>query len=391
MAGFNVVCVVAGTGTLGLPYALKQGGWMGLLIFFLSWIMSIYTGILLIRSIYALPDRRISTFKELATVSFGWIGGWTTFFLQCWLMIGVPSLYLVLAGQNINALCKGTSGELTPTNWIIICTVFAGLPFILVKTMKEAAWTSAIGSVTTAIVVLIVLVVACIEQGSLPPAQHDAVIWPQFPSALATISFSFGGNVIYPHVELAMKKPRDWNKVIATGLSICACLYLMCAVPGYYIYGQDTVSPIYNNLPHNAAYVVAVVLITIHVLMAAPLLATSLSLDLEEMLGFNRHSKVKETCLRITLRVFLLGLILILAIFLPYFGLLMQLIGSFSNCVLIFVLPILTYLKLTGVRNKPIYELAFMGLTVLLGMVGLIFGTKDAIEGLIDQVHADAH
>lgn len=29
LAYFNVVCVVAGTGALGLPFALKQGGWIG--------------------------------------------------------------------------------------------------------------------------------------------------------------------------------------------------------------------------------------------------------------------------------------------------------------------------------------------------------------------------
>lgn len=29
LAYFNVVCVVAGTGALGLPYSLRQGGWIG--------------------------------------------------------------------------------------------------------------------------------------------------------------------------------------------------------------------------------------------------------------------------------------------------------------------------------------------------------------------------
>lgn len=29
LAYFNIVCVVAGTGALGLPYALRQGGWIG--------------------------------------------------------------------------------------------------------------------------------------------------------------------------------------------------------------------------------------------------------------------------------------------------------------------------------------------------------------------------
>lgn len=40
-AFFSVVCVVAGTGALGLPYALSQGGWIGLFILTLSWILSI--------------------------------------------------------------------------------------------------------------------------------------------------------------------------------------------------------------------------------------------------------------------------------------------------------------------------------------------------------------
>ncbi|KAG1223067.1 hypothetical protein G6F68_020449 [Rhizopus microsporus] len=53
LAYFNVVCVVAGTGTLGLPYALRLGGWIGILIIFLAWSMSIYTGIILIRCLYA--------------------------------------------------------------------------------------------------------------------------------------------------------------------------------------------------------------------------------------------------------------------------------------------------------------------------------------------------
>lgn len=39
-AYFNIVCVVCGMGALQLPFALKQGGWIGLLILFLSWFFS---------------------------------------------------------------------------------------------------------------------------------------------------------------------------------------------------------------------------------------------------------------------------------------------------------------------------------------------------------------
>ncbi|CAO3642685.1 unnamed protein product [Cunninghamella blakesleeana] len=385
MAYWNVVCVVAGTGTLGLPFALKQGGWFGLFILFLAWIMSIITGILLIRCLYAKPNYRMSTYKEIATTSFGPIGGWITFFFLAWILVGVPALYMGLAGSNLNALCHGTPGAIGANYWTIIVSVIMAIPYILLKSMKEVAWMSAFGSFTTVVVVLIVLVMACIHQASLPPAVHDSVIWPQFPAALATISFSFGGNVIYPHVEGSMRKKKQWPWVIAIGLTTCGCLYLLCAIPGYYIYGRETVSPIYDNIPEGVPKMIAIILITLHVLMAAPLLATAFSLDLEDMFNITveRHGKVKEFLLRAAIRIVIMVVIVIIAVFIPYFDLLMGLIGSFSNCVLVFVFPILFYLKLTGFRNKPFYELAWYGLTILLGIVGLIFGSKDAIEGLI--------
>lgn len=58
-------------------------------------------------------------------------------------------------------------------------------------------------------------------------------------------------------------------------------------------------------------------------------------------------------------------------------------IGSFANCTLIFIFPVIFYFRLTGFRNKPIYEIAWCALICVLGIVGLIFGTKDSIEGLI--------
>lgn len=170
-------------------------------------------------------------------------------------------------------------------------------------------------------------------------------------------------------------------------INSCGCLYLLCAIPGYYIYGRDTVSPIYNNIPEGVPKIIAIVLITLHVLMAAPLLATAFSLDLEDMFNITveRHGKVKEFILRAIIRIIIMVVIVIIAIFVPYFDLLMGLIGSFSNCVLVFVFPIVFYLKLTGFRNKPIYQLAWYALTIVLGIVGLIFGSRDAILGLIDR------
>ncbi|KAI9274640.1 transmembrane amino acid transporter protein-domain-containing protein [Phascolomyces articulosus] len=386
MAYFNVVCVIAGTGTLGLPYALRQGGWIGLLILFLSWFMSTYTGIILIRCLYVKPPTRLTNYKDVATASFGVIGGWVTFFFNAWILLGAPVLYMVLSGQNISHLCEGTAGDIGDTAWIIISCAIVAIPYIIVKNMKEVAFMSAFGAAATLITVIIVLVMACIDQKNIPAAHHDNVIWDQFPIALSTISFSFGGNAVYPHVEASMKKPKQWPWVAAAGLGTCAAMYFMTAVPGYYIYGDQVESPIYNSIPKGVPYIIAVVLMTIHVLMAAPILVTSFALDIEDMLNVTvkRFGKIGEFFVRAALRIFIIVVVGVLACTVPHFDLLMSLIGSFANCVLIFVFPVIFYWRLTGFRNKPIYELAWNALIIVLGIVGLIFGTKSSIEGLIE-------
>lgn len=385
MAYFNVVCVVAGTGTLGLPYALRMGGWIGLFILALSWSMSIYTGIILIRCLYANGKQRLTTYKEVATSAFGPIGGWITFFFNAWILLGAPVLYMVLSGTSINQMCKGTAGEIGDVPWIIISCVLVAIPFVLVKSMKEVAWMSAFGAVATLICVGIVIVAAGIDKKNLTDIQHDGVIWDMFPIALSTISFSFGGNVVYPHVEASMKNPRDWSKVVAAGLSTCAAMYLATAVAGYLVYGRTVLTPIYNSIPDNAARIVAIVVITLHVLLAAPILTTSFALDIEEMLNVTveRFGKFREFVIRATLRLLTIGVIGVIACVVPNFGALMSLIGAFANCALIFIFPVVFYLKLTGWKNKPWYELVWCFLVAVLGIVGLIFGTKSAIQELI--------
>lgn len=181
-----------------------------------------------------------------------------------------------------------------------------------------------------------------------------------------------------------MRRPQDWNKVVFAGLSTCVALYFLTAIPGYYVYGNKTESPIYNNIPDGGAKIASAIIITIHVLMAAPILMTSFALDLEKMFGISsfNHSRIVENLLRFTLRMVMVVVITVIAIYVPFFGDFMSLLGAFSNCALILIFPILFYLKLTGVRNKSWAELILCFFVVLLGIVGLIFGTISAIEAL---------
>jgi vesicular inhibitory amino acid transporter len=69
------------------------------------------------------------------------------------------------------------------------------------------------------------------------------------PIALATISFSYGGNNVFPQIEESMQKPRHWNRVATAALCTCAAMYSLVAFSGYLAYGDETKSPILDNLP----------------------------------------------------------------------------------------------------------------------------------------------
>ncbi|KAL0092387.1 transmembrane amino acid transporter protein-domain-containing protein [Phycomyces blakesleeanus] len=389
----NIVCVIAGTGTLGLPRAFADGGWLGILILMLAWSMAIYSGVVLIRCLYHKPGQRLSNFKDVGYAAFGWPGYAAASALHFLNLFGCPALYLVLASSNLNELLQGTKGELTTTIWTCIVGSFLLIPCLVMKTLKEVTAIAAIGALSTIMAVFIVLIQAPMDCLAHPEIEvvRNGVIWEGFPTALATISFSFGGNNTYPHIEHALGKPQQWKWAIFAGLSTCTCLYILTAVPGYWSYGASTQSPVYLSLPDGAAKKISMIVMTIHVILAIPIFTTSFSLEFEQFTKVNeRFGAVGSWFCRAIIRICTMAILVILAIFVPYFHGFMSLIGALATCGLVFLIPILSYLKLTGFRNKPWFELAFCTLTVFLGIIGCVFGTINAIKGLIKDFQSDA-
>ena len=55
-----------------MPYAVKEGGWLGLIILFFFGIITCYTGILLKRCLESSPD--IHTYPDIGQAAFGFTG-----------------------------------------------------------------------------------------------------------------------------------------------------------------------------------------------------------------------------------------------------------------------------------------------------------------------------
>lgn len=68
-AGVNVLC---GVGILSTPYAVKEGGWVGLSVLFLFGLLSFYTGMLLRRCLDSEPG--LETYPDIGQAAFGTCG-----------------------------------------------------------------------------------------------------------------------------------------------------------------------------------------------------------------------------------------------------------------------------------------------------------------------------
>ncbi|KAF9091602.1 hypothetical protein BGX29_010870 [Mortierella sp. GBA35] len=386
LAYANVVCVVAGTGTLGLPYALKLGGWIGVGILLLSLLMSIYTAILLMKCLYYNGKYRLSSYQEIGRAAYGRVGLVAVWFFHTSIVLGAPIMYMILAGVEMNGLVK--SSAISEKAWIWICAAIVAVPFVAMKTLKEVAVMSVFGALATVVLVIVAVRGSIMDMNNNNPEYaniyHNNVVLANLPTTIASISICFGGNVVYMHVEEAMRYPKSWNRVVAAALATCSVLYIATAIPGYLAYGSEAKSPILANLPKDIFTKIGTIFIIVHVILAAPILLTSFALEFERLVDVTvaRRGKVMERVYRSIIRLIVIGVCGGIACTVPFFGEFLSLLGALGNCSLIFVLPIIFYFKLIGWRQMKYYELAWCAFIVIVGVISAVIGSIDAIKAL---------
>lgn len=235
-------------------------------------------------------------------------------------------------------------------------------------------------------VVVAVMSVSDYEQSHMDH-QHDIARPRNFPIALCMFAFSYGGNVIYPQVEESMKDPKSWNKVLLAANFLITSMYILTGVPCYLVYGNTVQSPVYASIPAGAPQNIAMVVITVHVLLAIPIYLFSFTMEIEQMLGItaagSRLTKPAWLTIRTVLRVCELCFCAAIAIIIPYFGDFMALLGALASGFLLLVFPCLFYVKLYGLRRIGWVNLVACIMICVIGVLCAAIGTVDAITALV--------
>ncbi|KAJ1644323.1 hypothetical protein J3B02_001432 [Coemansia erecta] len=384
---FHIVCITAGTGILQLPYALKEGGWIGAFYILLAAAISAYSGNILIECLYYMPGVRLKSYSEVVEAAFGLHGRRVVRLLKDFNLLGVVGIYMVLAGINIDSLVAGTVlDRLGVQFWIGASALLIWIVIVLAHRVHDVFVLSIFGTLTTVATVAIIVWLGISDmdyRDARPPTKF--VDLKLAPISLASICFSFGGNLNWPDLEASMRAPKQWSKTLNLATVFIAFIYLCIAVVGYGVYGDLVKSPILLSLPPGIAVVVANAMLTAHVLLASPILLTAVFIEAEHDLDFNSAALEPKAqwLYRVAFRSALMLLLSFFAVFVSDFSKVVPILGAVAASLVVFVIPVACYMRLFKSRGEfSSAEYGWCGFIIAVGLMCLAIGTSQALANL---------
>lgn len=379
--GINVLC---GVGILSTPYAAKEGGWVGLSILFIFGILSFYTGLLLRSCLDSEPG--LETYPDIGQAAFGTAGRIAISIVLYVELYGCCIEYIILEGDNLaslfpNAYLNLGGIELNPQTLFAVVAALAVLPTVWLRDLSVLSYISAGGVIASVLVVLCLLWIGIEDVGF--QRSGTTLNLGTLPVAIGLYGYCYSGHAVFPNIYTSMAKPNQFPAVLVACFGVCTLLYAGGAVMGYKMFGEDTLSQFTLNLPQDlVATKIAVWTTVVNPFTKYALTISPVAMSLEELIPANH---AKSYLFSIFIRTGLVFSTLVIGLSVPFFGLVMSLIGSLLTMLVTLILPCVCYLRI--LRGKVTRIQAGLCITIIIvGVACSSVGTYSALAEIVKSL-----
>ncbi|OIV98631.1 hypothetical protein TanjilG_12754 [Lupinus angustifolius] len=378
--GINILC---GVGILTIPYAVKEGGWLSLIILLVFSIICCYTGILLKRCLDNYPE--LETFPDIGQAAFGIAGRLCIAIILFMELYASCVEYITLMSDNLSSLFPNANvtfggADIGTHQVFAITAAILVLPTVWIKNLSLLSYVSVGGIFATILVTLCLFWVGIADQVGYKPGAKVFDL-ANLSVAIGIYGFGFGGHAVFPSIYSSMKEPANFQSVLYVSFAFCLAMYTGVAAMGYLTFGDAVESQFTLNMPQElyaskiAAWTTIATPLAKYALTLLPIAMSIEELAPTPQLRCHAMSVVVRTVLVITS--------LIVALSVPYFGSLMALIGSFMSMLVALIFPCLCYLKLHSGRLSKIQIINCI-LIIIVGVVSGCAGTYSAMSKIIN-------
>ncbi|KAL2499938.1 Transmembrane amino acid transporter family protein [Abeliophyllum distichum] len=382
---FNGLNSLSGVGILSVPYALASGGWLSLVLLFIIAIATLYTGFLIKRCMDFDPN--IRSYPDIGETAFGTKGRiFVSIFMHLELYL-VATGFLILAGDNLHNLLPDVEfnfygirigGRQT---FVILVGLFI-MPTVWINNMATLSYVSATGVLATFIIIGSIFWAGTSDKLGFDE-KGTLLNLTGIPTAFSLYAFCYCAHPVFPTLYTSMRNQRQFSTVLVTCFVFCTITYGAMAILGYLLFGSELQSQITLNLPiENISSKVAIYTALVNPIAKYALMLMPIANAIENQF----KSYCNKRSFSLLVKTALLTSSVIVALTLPFFGLLMGLVGAFLSVTGSILVPCFCYLKISGAYRRIGLEEVIIGLTVLMGIVILVTGTYTSLVQIVQNL-----